>query len=269
MHDSTARVPPARSTGLGLRLRVVLVEPEKAGNIGSIARSMKNFDLTDLRIVSPKAPITEEAYRYATRGREILEKAKIFKTLPEALKGARHVVGTTAIAGTSTRNLLRITMDPSQLALRLAETKGSVALLLGRESSGLTNAELEQCNVIVTIPASKDYNVLNVATAASILFYELFKIGSKNVSSLEPSRQAVERLASIFVDLAETVDTPPHRRRLADRAFRNILAKSVVSRREVSLIMGVLRRLRERTQSPVGDAREKKVTSRAREAETP
>jgi len=232
------------------RFRVVLVEPEKERNIGSIARSMKNFGLTDLRLVSPKTPIGDEAYRYATRGRQILEKAEVFKTLPDALRNISHVVGTTAIVGKSTRNLLRITIDPAQLASRLAETTGSVALLFGRESSGLTNTELQQCNLIVNIPASEEYGTLNVATAASIVFYEIFKeVRSARAPSREPSRQSVERLASTFSELTEAADLPTHRRRLAERAFRNVLAKSVISRREVSLIMGVLRRIRDKTQS--------------------
>jgi len=238
------------STGkLTTRFRVVLVEPEKEGNIGAIARSMKNFGLTDLYIVSPKTPIKDEAYRYATRGREILEKAEIVENLSDALRGIGHIVGTTAIVGSSTRNLLRIALDPVQLASRLAGRSGSVALLFGRESSGLTNTELEKCNIIVNIPASEGYNVLNVATAASIVFYELFKVRSARSSPLEPSRQSLERLASIFASLADEADLPAHRRRLADRAFRNVLSKSLMSRREVSLIMGVLRRIRDKTQS--------------------
>ncbi len=224
---------------------MVLVRPEKEGNIGSIARSMKNFDLIDLCLVSPQVPIGDEAYRYATRGREILEQARLFKTLPEALHDADLVVGSTAIVSRSTSNLLRITMTPEQLSGRLTETTGVVALLFGRESSGLTNSELQQCNIIVSIPAYDDYNVLNVATAASIIFYEIFKLKPRTPSQLEPSKESLERLTRIFAELAALVDLPSHRRRLADRAFLNVLAKSAISKREVSLIMGVLRRIRD------------------------
>jgi len=227
---------------------VVLVEPEKEGNIGSIARSMRNFSLTDLYLVSPKTPIGDEAYRYATRGKEILEKARTVQTLSDALRGVDRVVGTTAIVGTSSRNILRVPIDPTQLASRLAGTTGSVALLFGRESTGLNNRELQRCDVIVSIPANKGYNVLNVATAASIMFYELHKVKQMRPRLLEPSQQSVKRLVSMFNQLADLADLPPHRKRLADRAFRNVLAKSVVSRREVSLIMGVLRRIRDKTQ---------------------
>jgi tRNA/rRNA methyltransferase len=232
---------------LGARFRVVLVEPEKEGNIGSIARSMRNFGLTDLCLVSPKTPVGDEAYRYATKGRRILEKARIVQRLSDALRGVDRVVGTTAIVGTSSRNILRMTIDPGQLASRVAGTKDSVALLFGRESTGLNNRELQQCDIIVNIPASEDYNVLNVATAASIVFYELYKVKQMRPCSLEPSQLSIDRLVSVFNQLADVADLPPHRERLADRAFRNVLAKSIISRREVSLIMGVLRRIRDKT----------------------
>lgn len=227
---------------------MVLVELEKEGNIGSIARSMRNFSLTDLYLVSPKIPIGDQAYRYATRGKGILKKARIVQTLSDALRGVDRVIGTTAIVGTSSRNILRVPIDPTQLASRLAGTTGSVALLFGRESTGLNNKELQQCDVIVSIPASEGYNVLNVATAASIMFYELHKVRQRRPRLLEPSQQSVERLVSIFNQLADLADLPPHRKRLADRAFRNVLAKSVVSMREVSLITGVLRRIRDKAQ---------------------
>jgi len=240
---------------LGTRFRVVLVEPEKEGNIGSIARSMRNFGLTDLCLVSPKTSVEDEAYRYATKGKEILKKARIVKTLSDALRGIDRIVGTTAIAGTSSRNILRLVIDPSQLASRVAATSGSIALLFGRESTGLSNRELQQCDIIVSIPGSEDYNVLNVATAASIVFYELHKVRQMRPQSLEPSQLSIDRLVSVFRELADVADLPPHRKRLADRAFRNVLAKSIISRREVSLITGVLRKAKDKTRlfsSPLG-----------------
>ena len=223
----------------------MLVYPEKEGNIGSIARSMKNFGLLDLCLVSPQVPIGDEAYRYSTRGREILEQARFFKALPEALHDADLVVGSTAIASRSTSNLLRITITPEELSRRLTETTGPVALLFGRESSGLTNSELRLCNIIVSVPACDDYNVLNVATAASIIFYELFKVKARAPSQLEPSKESLERLGRTFAELAILMDLPSHRSRLADRAFLNVLARSAISKREVSLIMGVFRRIRD------------------------
>jgi tRNA/rRNA methyltransferase len=233
----------------GTRFRVVLVQPEKEGNIGAIARSMRNFGLRDLCIVSPKTSVGDEAYRYATEGKEILKKARIVDALSDALRGIDRVVGTTAIVSTSSRNILRLVIDPSQLASRVAGAKGSVALLFGRESTGLTNRELQECDVIVSIPGSEEYNVLNVATAASIVFYELYKVRQIRPRSLEPSQLSIDRLVAVFDQLADIADAPAHKKRLAHRAFKNVLAKSIISRREVSLIIGVLRKARDRAQA--------------------
>jgi tRNA/rRNA methyltransferase len=250
------RAKPLTAANLRTHFRVVLVEPEKEGNIGSIARSMRNFGLTDLCIVSPKTSVGGEAYRYATKGKEILRKARVVETLPDALSGIDRVVGTTAIVGTSSRNILRLVVDPSQLASRVAGTTGSVALLFGRESTGLSNRELQHCDIIVSIPSSEEYNVLNVAIAASIVFYELYKVRHMRRRSLEPSQLSIDRLVSIFNQLADIADLPSHRKRLADRAFRNVLAKSIISQREVSLIMGVLRKARDKTRSGSSPAHE-------------
>jgi tRNA/rRNA methyltransferase len=250
------RAKPLTAANFRTHFRVVLVEPEKEGNIGSIARSMRNFGLTDLCIVSPKTSIGGEAYRYATKGKEILRKARIVKTLHDALSGIDRVVGTTAIVGTSSRNILRLVVDPSQLASRVAGTTGSVALLFGRESTGLSNRELQQCDIIVSIPSCEEYNVLNVAIAASIVFYELYKVRHMRRRSLEPSQLSIDRLVSIFNQLADIADLPSHRKRLADRAFRNVLAKSIISQREVSLIMGVLRKARDKTRTSLSPQHE-------------
>jgi tRNA/rRNA methyltransferase len=246
------RAKPSTSANIRTHFRVVLVEPEKEGNIGSIARSMRNFGLTDLCIVSPKTSVGDEAYRYATKGKEILRKARVVETLSDAVRGIDRIVGTTAIVGTSSRNILRLVVDPSELASRVAGTTGSVALLFGRESTGLSNRELQQCDIIVSIPGSEEYNVLNVAIAASIVFYELYKVRQMRPRSLEPSPLSIDRLVSIFNQLADVADLPSHRKRLADRAFRNVLAKSIISQREVSLIIGVLRRARDKTHTCMG-----------------
>jgi tRNA/rRNA methyltransferase len=224
-----------------MAVRVILLEPEKAGNIGSIARSMKNFGLGDLWIVNPKAMLDGDATAYAMRGLRILESARIIPNLDEALKDVDVVVGTSAVAAKSSSNLSRVAITPKQLADRVASTKGTVAIVFGRESSGLTNQELEACDFMVTIPASRDYNVLNVATAASIIFYEIFlktTVGTLELASLSSKR----RLLVQFDQLTKECDTQSHKRRLAQRAFRNVISRSFISKREASLLVGVFRK---------------------------
>ena len=115
------------------------------------------------------------------RGLQILESASIgSNSRRSAAKNVDVVVGTSSVAAKSSSNVSRVAITPKQLAERIVSAKGTVAIVFGRESSGLTNQELEACDFIVTIPASQDYNVLNVATAASIIFYEIFhKAGAR------------------------------------------------------------------------------------------
>lgn len=224
-----------------MQVRVILLEPENAGNIGSIARSMKNFDLDDLWIVNPKTQINNEARAFAMRGLPILESAKIVTSLDPAIKDVDVVVGTSATAARSSSNLSRIAITPKQLVERTSRFKGLLGIVFGRESSGLNNQEVETCDFMVTIPASREYNVLNIAMAASIVFYELFHRKDANQSG-RASQSMKKRLLLQFDHLAGVSDLQSHRRRLAQRAFRNVISRSFISSREASLLVGIFRK---------------------------
>ena len=224
-------------------IRVILLEPETGGNIGSVARSMRNFQLNDLWIVNPQTPINDEARAFAMGGIGVLRSAKVVSTFRRALKGVDLVVGTSSVAATSTSNLSRISIKPAELAKKVQSVKGTTAIVFGRESSGLSNQEVEGCDIMVTIPASREYNVLNIATAASIIFYEIFhqRIRTRNFELA--SRPAMERLLRQFDGLLKRSNMPKHRRKLAHRAFRNIISRAFVSKREASLLLGLFRKL--------------------------
>lgn len=225
-----------------LPLRVILLEPEKAGNIGAVARSMKNFDQQDLWIVNPKTLINGEARAYAMHGLDVLLAAKIVNQLNEALKGIDVVAGTSSIVGKSPSNLTRTPTTAREFANRLQRTKGRVAILFGRESSGLSNRELETCDLIVTIPANREYNVLNLSTAVSIILYELFQETRKGSEQQIATRLAREQLLDQFEKLVSLSGTQQHKRKITFRAFRNIISRSLISKREASLLIGVFRR---------------------------
>jgi TrmH family RNA methyltransferase len=205
---------------------------------------MKNFNLKDLWIVNPKVPLDGEARAYAAHGVEILERARIVNDLEEATAGVELVVGSTAIPAKCSSNLI-ISITPFELAKKI-QTISSIAILFGRESSGLRNEELQKCDLVVTIPTDGTYRTLNVATAASIIFYELYKSNWKNdatQSSLKPAGEDIRKqLTERFSQMCEMSGIPSHKKKLAERAFRNILARSVISRREASLLLGVFRR---------------------------
>ena len=225
-----------------MKVRVVLVEPEKAGNIGAVARSMKNFNLSDLCIVNPKTPLTLEARAFAMHGYDVLTRATKVKTLKQGLRNLDLVVGTSSIVATSNSNLARVPVTPFELAQRVSAFKGNVGILFGRESSGLSNEEVEACDFIVTIPANRKYNVLNISSAASIIFYELFRTSIARRGPMLASKAVKERLLLEFGGLVNRSGVQRHKRSLVQRSFRNIISRSLMTRREASLLLGVFRR---------------------------
>ena len=223
-------------------LRVILLEPEKAGNIGSVARSMKNFGQQNLWIVNPKTSITGEAKAYAMHGADVLSSAKIVKELSEALKTIDVVAGTTSVVARSASNLTRTPITPREFSERVIRTRGNIAIIFGRESSGLNNEEIERCDLIITIPASHEYNVLNLSAAVSIILYELFQKTRQASDQRIITGLAKERLLAQFDELVSLSGTQTHKRKLATRAFRNLISRSFISMRETSLLIGVFRR---------------------------
>lgn len=154
-----------------MRLRLVLVGPEGPVNLGYIARLAENFDVDELAIVSPQASISD-SLRWAAKAWPRLLEAQIFPSLRDALKGADLSICTSDEKSAS--DLLRTAVTPEEAAT-IAAGKDLVALVLGRESVGLTRDELAACDLLCTIPTSSRYTALNVSNAAAILLYELFK----------------------------------------------------------------------------------------------
>ena len=225
-----------------MTVRVVLVEPESAGNIGAVARAMKNFCLSDLWLVNPRTPLTMEARALAMHGYDVLRKAKRVRTLKQSIRTSDIVVGTSAVVATSRSNVTRLPITPQAFAERISTFKGNVAIVFGRESSGLSNTELDYCDLMVTIPANQAYNILNIASAASIIFYELFRVRGAQRGPQLASKRVTARLQAEFGNLVKHGGVQMHKRRLVQRSFRNIIARSFITRREASLLLGAFRR---------------------------
>jgi len=229
-------------------IRIVLVEPEREGNVGSIARLMKNFGLRELWLVNPKAEIGGEARAFASHAQTILAEAHFVEGLDEALNGVNYVVGTTSISAKRSSNLMRTSVTPQEFAETVEVVTGKTALLLGRESTGLSNSELAKCDVVVTIPTSPAYRTLNVASASAIIFYELWKTRMVNRRGYveEASSEYRERLLMLFDQLCQRSSLPVHKERLVGEAFRNVIGRAFISKREATLIIGTLREFLQR-----------------------
>lgn len=153
-------------------VHIVMVNTTHSGNIGAAARAMKNMGLSKLVLVDPIAKIDEDALQRSSGALDILDNVKIVKTLAEGIADCGLVVGTSA----RSRHVPWPLQTPRQCAAKAREVipaGNQVAVVFGRESRGLTNDELHQCNAHVHIPTDPQFSSLNIAAAIQLLCYEM------------------------------------------------------------------------------------------------
>jgi tRNA (cytidine32/uridine32-2'-O)-methyltransferase len=238
------------STTALARIRFVLVEPSLSGNVGAVARAMKTMGLSRLELVAPKQRPDSEALARACGADDLLQRAGIHADLAEAIAGCRLVIGTSA----RRRTLDWETLEPPETARKLlAEaTEGEVALLLGRESSGLSNAELARCQYLVHIPANPDFSSLNLAAAAQVFAYEIRRCSREDrpdrsgAASGETPRDlaTAEELEGLHRHLADTLrdigfGDPDNSRKLLLR-LRQLFNRARPDRVEINILRGIL-----------------------------
>ncbi|PSV25556.1 MULTISPECIES: tRNA (cytosine(32)/uridine(32)-2'-O)-methyltransferase TrmJ [unclassified Photobacterium] len=153
------------------KIRVVLVGTSHPGNIGSAARAMKVMGLTNLVLVDPACEIDGHTIALAAGAADVVENAKIVKTLDEAVADCGFVVGSSA----RSRTLEWPQLDPRENGIKVVAESNQhpVAILFGRERTGLTNEELQKCHCHVYIPANPEYSSLNLAMAVQTVSYEV------------------------------------------------------------------------------------------------
>lgn len=234
-------------------IRIVLVEPAGALNIGSISRVMKNMGLTQLVVVNPQCEVYgEEASRMAVHAIDLLQTARIVPDLPTALQGCTRVIATTA----RNRAIPTQLETPRQALPWLVESTQPTALLFGREDSGLTNAELKYAGRYVSIPVGSEYSSLNIAQAVGVCAYEL-QIAASNIATSLPNPQPhspeldiapVELLEGYYqqleVLLLEIGYLFPHTAAHRMEKLRRLYNRSQLSHNEVALLRGMLRQVR-------------------------
>lgn len=152
-------------------LRVVLVEPSHPGNIGAVARAMKNMGVVELVLVSPASFSGEEARVRASGADDVLEHARVVSDLGEAVADCVEVIGTSA----RSRSLTWPLLNPRDCGARVLSQRrvGPVALVFGREDNGLSNDELWRCHYHVQVPANPQFSSLNLAMAVQVVLYEV------------------------------------------------------------------------------------------------
>ncbi|MEQ8998717.1 MAG: RNA methyltransferase [Coleofasciculus sp. B1-GNL1-01] len=238
-------------------VRIILVEPAGALNVGSVARVMKNMGLHQLWLVNPHCnPRASEARQMAVHGVDVLESAQQVATLPEALQGCQRAIATTA----RTRHL-PTTLEPPRLALPwlLAENITS-ALIFGPEDRGLSNDELNYAQRFVCIPANPEYPSLNLAQAVAVCCYELSQLASPSpqtrhgtslqapqthhgtslhtTASLDAIEAYFQHLEAVLLKIGYL---HPHTATSRMEKFRRLYYRAMLTPEEVAMLRGILR----------------------------
>lgn len=229
-------------------ISVILIEPSFPGNIGSICRAMANFEFNELIIVNPKCDVfASDAIKMSKWGSDILKKAKIVDF--DYLKKFDYLIGTTGKVGTTDYNIIRSPITPDELADLINKKENSkIAILFGREDKGLTNEELELCDFVVSIPASKKYPILNLAQAATIIFYELFKNNNSKLSNLSHIKYATAKEKEILMSILKNKLDKMHfatkeKKETQIKVWKRMIGKSFLTKREAMALMGFLKRI--------------------------
>ncbi|ATH78997.1 MULTISPECIES: RNA methyltransferase [Halomonadaceae] len=230
-------------------IRIVLVHTFHPGNIGATARAMKTMGLTQLVLVNPRAFPDEEATRLAAGATDVLDNARCVSTLEDALQDCVQVVGASA----RLRSMPLPHFDePDDMAHQVIVNahQAPVALVFGRERSGLTNDEIRCCTHQVSIPANPDYGILNLSQAVQILAYEVHRawrrrddsdfVYQRPLEAAPPSREQFgyfqEHLGRLMHESGFL--TQPHAR--TEEQLQALFSRAQPSRKELSLLRGLL-----------------------------
>lgn len=220
---------------------VILIEPQHPGNIGAVARIMKNFEVTDLSLVNP-CDITDEAYIRAVHADDILDQACIFPSFQEAVESIDFLVATSSKETISEKKHLRNPLYLHEFSERIQEAEGVVGLLFGREDVGLLNEEIAQCDVIVKIPTNPEYKALNLSHSVGIVLYQLYLAGTELPEKRTPlDEQEKHLLYQTFSELLQEIDYPKHKHEKTEIMFKRLMSRAIPSKWEYHTLMGVIR----------------------------
>jgi tRNA (cytidine32/uridine32-2'-O)-methyltransferase len=229
------------------KIRIILVETSHAGNIGSAARAMKTMGLNDLALVAPRKFPHAKATALASNAADLLDQAVVFESLDEAIADCDLIIGTS----TRSRTIPWPLLTPREFAEKVKNEAGQlkkVAVLFGREASGLTNEELHRCHFHIQIPTNPEYSSLNIACALQVIAYELrvasLQAGPANAQWDYPFATAAQ-MESFYEHLHRVlINTeflnPAVPRQLMTR-LRRLFSRARVDEMEMNILRGILK----------------------------
>ena len=198
---------------LNKQVKIILIETSNSGNIGSTLRAMKTMSFSKLCLVNPKDFPSEQVETLAANAKDLIEDIEVVETLDEALEGLNFVIGTSS----RMRKVPWPNEALDQVSSKIiseANKGNNIGIIFGREDRGLTNDELQRCNLHVHIPANKEYPVLNIAMAVQVVCYQLYIDSHKNNKTNDSNywdvslavSNHVERLINHFVEVAAELE---------------------------------------------------------------
>lgn len=238
-------------------IRIVLVEPSHPGNIGAVARAMKNMALEDLVLVRPKLFPHAEATARASGADDLLAHARVVASVPEALSGCGFVAATTS----RDRDQNFRTADVRDVAQRIVSEaqRAPTAVLFGAERTGLTNEDLEAAHVLIRIPANAAYASLNLAMAVQLVAYELYRAqGAKVIPfSTDAPLATAEEMDRLYMHLAQVLEDIDFRDRTQSGThlmarMRRFLQRAELDQNEVNILRGMLTAVQSRRRKAGG-----------------
>jgi TrmH family RNA methyltransferase len=227
-----------------MSIRIVLVGTTHPGNIGAVARAMKNMGVTDLALVEPRYFPDKEATARASGADDLLQRATVTDNLADAIADCVYVVGASA----RSRSIAWPCLEPKDCATRLITEsgRGPVAAVFGPEKSGLSNEDLDHCDALLTIPTNPDFSSLNLAMAVQVLTYELRAAHTEKPPEYEyDAPLATSRDLELFYEHLERVlmdihfldpDNPRH----LMRRLRRLFVRARPDQNEINILRGVL-----------------------------
>ncbi|MFP3222142.1 MAG: TrmH family RNA methyltransferase [Nitrososphaeria archaeon] len=221
------------------QLTVMLVEPEYGINIGYVARTMANFGIKDL-IITGRKKIPEIAYRFASHAGDILKNAKMME-FDEALKKYDYRIATSARASKDWRTVIRRARYPEE-SFKNALKHRKVLLILGRDTTGLTNEEIMKCDDLIKIPTSEEYPALNISHSLAILLYIWSIMNRKTkIKKVNVPREEVDALINYIGSIAKAVDLEEERAYRVVKLYREIALNKLDDDRDMLTLLGFFR----------------------------
>jgi len=235
---------------------IILVEPQLGENVGTAARAMANFGLSDLRIVNPREEWPNKKARAAASGARVIEHVRVFPTLAEAIGDLGFVYATTS----REREIAKPVAGPRDAAARMRALVGqgiAVGVLFGRERTGLTNDEVSLADEILTFPVDEAFSSVNVAQSVLVVAYEWRMAGAGDLPFTSPTDPLApkDELLRLFDQLEAALDEvgffrPAEKRPHLVQVIRAMLHKARLTEQEVRTLRGVVAALERRPTRP-------------------